>query len=87
MDSYKIEFKSNAWKDLKAIQKPFVKKISNKIYQLSVNPFPHGFKKLKSSETIYRIMVGEYRVIYSINQSLRLITVYYIRHRKDIYKN
>ena len=44
-----------------------------------------GVKKLKN-DTSYRIRVGTYRVIYEIDDKNKIVTVYKIRHRKDVYK-
>jgi mRNA interferase RelE/StbE len=54
---------------------------------LANNPRPIGVKKLKdSSEDLYRIRVGDYRVIYTINDGIRIVNILRIGHRKDIYK-
>ena len=87
MPEYKITFKSSAHKELERLPKPAVRKIVIAIGQLAENPKPMGVKKLKdSSEDLYRIRVGDYRVIYAINDGIRIINVRRIGHRKDIYK-
>ncbi len=86
MDSYKIEFKAQALKDIKLIPKIYIKNIYKRIKLLEKKPYPTGIKKLFSSENLFRIRTGNYRVIYSVDQNVKIITIYYIRHRKDIYK-
>lgn len=49
------------------------------------NPRPQGSKKLKTTN-YHRIRIGDYRVIYEINENEKSITVFKIRHRKDVYK-
>lgn len=85
MGKYNISFKPTAEKELNLIPVKFAEQIINKIRLLTYNPRPMGVKKLKN-DTSYRIRVGMYRVIYEINDKNKIITVYKIRHRKDIYR-
>jgi mRNA interferase RelE/StbE len=84
---YKITFKNSAYKELERLPKSTVRKIAVAIDGLEVDPRPVGVKKLKdSSEDLYRIRVGDYRVIYTINDGVKIVTILRIGHRKDIYK-
>ncbi len=86
MGSFKIDWKSSSEHDLKKITKQYIPKIINAIESLADNPFPVQSKKLKDSESSYRLRIGDYRVIYQINSQSKVITIYHIRHRKDAYK-
>ena len=55
MDSYKIEWKRSAIKELKDLPKEVVLRIVQEIGELSINPYPHGVKKLSGAEHTYRI--------------------------------
>lgn len=84
---YKISFKASAYRELERLPKPVVRKISLAIDELAGNPRPVGTKKLKDSrEDLYRIRVGDYRVIYVIDDGIKIINVLRIGHRKDVYK-
>ena len=84
---YKIIIRESAFKQLKKIQKPDAKRIESAINALSEIPRPIGFKKLKGFyEDLYRIRIGDYRVIYTIEDKIQVIDVRQIGHRKDIYK-
>jgi mRNA interferase RelE/StbE len=84
---YKITFKNSAYKELEQLSKSIVRKIAVAIDELANNPRPVGVKKLKdSSEDLYRIRVGDYRIIYTINDGIRIVNILRIGHRKDIYK-
>ncbi len=85
MDSYKIEWKRSAIKELKALPKDIVSRIVSAIGQLSMNPYPHGVKKLSGSEHTYRIRQGSYRVVYSVTKATSVVEVVRIAHRKDVY--
>ncbi|MBT3207933.1 MAG: type II toxin-antitoxin system RelE/ParE family toxin [Bacteroidetes bacterium] len=51
------------------------------------DPFPvNKCKKLKGTEKSYRLRVGNYRVIYEVENLIKVVTVYHVRHRKDVYK-
>ncbi len=83
MGGYRIDLKNSAYHDLKKIDRHMQAKILGEIKGLSHNPFPSDVKKLKGTESIYRIRTGDYRVIYKIEENT--IIIYYIRHRKDAY--
>jgi mRNA interferase RelE/StbE len=84
---YKINISESALKQLHRLPKQAVKKIDAVIIKLGKNPRPPGVKKLKGmSEDLYRIRVGDYRVIYSIEEIIKLIDVRQVGVRKDIYR-
>ncbi|OQX63220.1 MAG: hypothetical protein B5M51_05300 [Anaerolinea sp. 4484_236] len=86
MVSYKIKFKKVAEKDLRKIPKNTIPKIIKAIHELASNPRPQGVKKLKTFNHSYRIRVGKYRVLYTIEDKFLIIEVIRIRHRKDAYR-
>jgi mRNA interferase RelE/StbE len=49
------------------------------------DPFPHGVKKLKARDG-YRVRVGDYRILFTVNRAARLVRVGAIGHRKDVYR-
>jgi len=87
MSKYKIEYSEDSTKELTKIHKNDVKKIIAKIELLSDDPFPSGYKKIKGKLKLWRIRIGDYRVIYSIEQANLIIYIIRIRHRKDVYDN
>jgi mRNA interferase RelE/StbE len=82
---YKIEILSSADKSLKKINAKDRITIARAIDRLSENPTPHGYKKLQNSE-FYRIRIGDYRVIYQIQNNELIVVIIRIGHRKEIYK-
>ena len=84
---YRIVISNSAEKDLSKLSKPTFKKVEVAIDGLANEPRPQGVKKLKGlSEDIYRIRVGDYRIIYSIEDKIRIIDIRRVRHRKDAYE-
>lgn len=86
MDSYRIEFKPTVEKDLSRLPQAIIVKALERIESLSTNPFPADIKKLKNSKRLYRIRLGDYRIVFEIDSMLSYIIVHYIRHRKDVYR-
>jgi len=86
MESYKIVIKRSAAKEIEKIPKAHRKRIVSKIEGLSTEPRPPGVKKL-SGEEKYRIRLGEYRILYRIDDSIITITVVKVGNRKDVYRS
>jgi len=85
---YKIEIPETLLKkSLKKIPTSDAKKIIEEIDSLEHDPRPSGSKKLKGStkKPLYRIRIGDYRVVYSIFDNILTILIIEIGHRKDIY--
>lgn len=86
MQDYEIVFAKSVVKDLQKIPSEYAEKILAKIELLTDNSFPHGYKKLKGFQNLYRIRVGDYRIVYAIYHRKRIIDITVIRHRKDVYE-
>jgi mRNA interferase RelE/StbE len=82
---YKLEILTSAHKALHKINHEDRAAIAKAINNLSENPRPNGYKKLKGSE-LYRIRTGDYRVIYQIDNAKLLVLVVRIGHRREIYR-
>ncbi len=85
MSDYHITFTQSARKELERLETKFVKKIFPRIEQLSENPRPKGCRKLQGKENLWRLRVGDYRIIYSTDDKEKLIDIIRIRHRKESY--
>jgi len=82
---YKIKIISHAGKDLDYLQGKVFTKIKNEIIGLSKNPRPYGVIKLTNQEG-YRLRLGDYRILYRIDDKLKEIFIYRIKHRKEAYR-
>ena len=83
---YTVIISESALKQLEKIPKTDGRRIVKSIDSLSKNPRPAGVKKLKGqSEDLYRVRVGDYRVVYVIDDGVKIVDVRKIGHRKDIY--
>ena len=86
MDFYSVRFLKSAEKGLRKIHKSRLPNILEAIEALKANPRPIGCRKLVGSESSYRIRIGDYRAIYTIEDTIRIVEIDRIRHRKDVYR-
>ena len=86
MASYRIAWKNSAKKELKRLDRTVIPKIIAAAESLAADPHPSGHKKLQGSEHTYRIRIGDYRVVYSIEDQILLIEIIKVGHRKKVYK-
>lgn len=86
MEPYRIEYAKGVEKDFRKIPTKAADRIAASIDKLGADPRPAGCVKLVGFETAYRIRVGDYRVIYQIHDSVMIILVIEVGHRKDIYR-
>lgn len=84
--AYRIELKPAAERDLKNIPKTDQKRIVRKINTLGNDPRPPGAMKLRRADDLWRIKVGDYRILYQIQDEVSLVIVARIRHRREVYR-
>jgi mRNA interferase RelE/StbE len=84
--TYIIITPKNVQKQLDALPSDIYDRIDAKIQQLAENPRPDGVVKMKGGDNEYRIRVGDYRVLYEINDKDVIIFLLQCKHRRDIYR-
>jgi mRNA interferase RelE/StbE len=84
--SYQIEFTRPAAKQLKALPGDIQSRLELKIDTLTQEPRPPGVIKLQGDEDLYRIRVGDYRIIYTIQDDILVVLVVTVGHRRDVYR-
>jgi mRNA interferase RelE/StbE len=85
MADYAITFARSAQKELEDLDAPIVNRIFPKIEALGTDPRPPGCRKLKGEKNLWRIRVGDYRVVYSIDDAERTVDINRVRHRSEAY--
>lgn len=85
MIKYEITLASSAEKEINSLPESVQKRVEKAIDSLKSNPRPRGTAKLKSKEDLYRIRVGDYRIIYVVDDKKHLVDVSYVRHRSKAY--
>ncbi|HUA38451.1 MAG TPA: type II toxin-antitoxin system RelE/ParE family toxin [Candidatus Sulfopaludibacter sp.] len=87
MADYSISFARPARKELERLPGDIAGRILAKVEALAKNPRTVGDVKLHGQKNLWRICVGDYRVVDSINDFSRMIDVAVIRHRRDVYRD
>jgi mRNA interferase RelE/StbE len=86
MSEYRITFARSAGKELDKLDRPIARRVWTAIEKLSKNPRPSGCVKLTASQNDWRIRIGDWRVIYTIDDAAKIVDVSAIRHRSDAYR-
>ncbi len=86
MDSFEIVFRPSVHKDLRRLPKTVIARIVARIESLTDDPLPPRVVKLSNAERLYRIRVGDYRLVYEVDTDAKVVTIHYVRHRRDVYR-
>lgn len=86
MDSYAVTFARSARKELQALQHDLAARILAVIEELAEEPRPAGCRKLRNSKDLWRIRIGDHRVVYRVDDRERTVDVVIVRHRSDVYR-
>lgn len=87
MADYSVTFARSARKELEKLPSSVARRIIERIETLLINPRTTRSVKLQGNRNLWRIRVGDYRVIYRINDAERIIDISIIRHRRDAYRD
>ncbi len=83
--TYQVNLKRSAEKELERLPKEIHDKIVKRLFSLKDHPHIPGAKKLLGGER-YRIRVGQYRILYGVDESQQIIEVFSVGHRKEVYR-
>lgn len=86
MAGYHITFTRSARKELEALKDPLLLRIIRNIEALAIEPRPANCRKLTGADDLWRIRVGDYRILYTVQDKSRRVDVIAIRHRSDAYR-
>ena len=87
MAAYNISLKPSVEKDLRPLPKSIVARVMDQIEELKTAPLPRKALKLSTAERLYRIRVGDYRIVYEVDTKAKQVLIHYVRHRRDIYRS
>lgn len=83
---YTVDFKPAAARQIRKLPKATQNQIIKHIEILGENPFPAGVVKLAGEDDLFRIRVGDYRVIYSVENKKLVVLVVSVGHRREVYR-
>jgi mRNA interferase RelE/StbE len=84
--SYRVTLTATAVKERKRIDPVIRKRIDQALIGLQSEPRPSGVKKLSGRHQDWRVRVGDYRILYEIDDDQQQITIWRIAHRRDVYR-
>jgi mRNA interferase RelE/StbE len=83
--SYALELKPSAHKELESLPNSVLSRVMRKLESLQHDPRPAGCKKLKGYKDQWRVRIGDWRVVYIIDDTAKLVSVTRIAHRREVY--
>jgi len=83
---YRIEIKHSAQKELDALDHKLFNRIDKKILVLADDPRPAGCKKLRGYKDLWRVRVGDWRIVYIVDDAAALVSVTRVAHRREVYE-
>ena len=86
MNNYSVEVKPSARKELESLPDNVLARVLQKMNSLRTAPRPAGRKKLKGYRDQWRVRVGDWRVVYIIDDAAKLISITRIAHRREVYE-
>ena len=86
MARYALDIKPSARKELENLSDTLIARLAPKIDDLATDPRPSGYRKLHGYKDLWRIRVGDYRVVYIIDDGRKMVSVTRIAHRRDVYE-
>ena len=83
---YEILIERTAERDLKSLPTSIFNRIVYRIKGLAETPRPPGCHKLAGSKNDWRIRIGDYRVVYAIDDTRQRVRIFRVRHRREVYR-
>jgi mRNA interferase RelE/StbE len=86
MARYEVRFRRSAEKDLRRLDTTVQRRVLKAAEELADEPRPAGCKKLHGSDDAFRVRVGDWRIIYTVDDGILVVAIERIRHRREVYR-
>lgn len=83
---YRVLIEHRAERELKRLDREIAERIAVRLKELAKEPRPRGVEKLKAKPLAWRLRIGDYRVLYEVNDPAQTVKIYRIRHRREAYR-
>jgi mRNA interferase RelE/StbE len=83
--TYTVAIKRSAEKEMESLPREVHRRVTAKIISLEMNPRPAGIRKLQGTEG-YRLRVGDYRILYTVDDRSHTVVIYSVAHRREAYR-
>jgi mRNA interferase RelE/StbE len=84
--SYRLSIPRRVGKQIGSLQPRDRNRVDAAILALEEDPWPHGSTKLQGRQDEYRIRVGDYRIVYAVDDEAELVEVLRVAHRREVYR-
>ena len=84
---YSIGYTTSAQRELRKLDSSVRRRVRAAIDALAEDPRPNGCKKMSGFETLWRIRIGDYRVVYDVIDEQVIVTVVRVAHRREAYRS
>jgi mRNA interferase RelE/StbE len=84
--AYRLEDTAAARRDLQALQRDILIRIEARLQELAENPRPRGVERIRGTPGGLRVRVGDYRILYTVDDAEQVVTIGRVRHRRDVYR-
>jgi len=86
MSNFSVTFARSARKELEALDSGIVVRVLRRIESLAFEPRPVGCRKIRGETNLWRIRVGDHRVVYSVRDREQVVDIVAVRHRSEAYR-
>ena len=86
VSNYRVALAASAEKELHGLPRKVVSRLVPRLDNLALVPRPRGCRKLKGGDNEWRIRIGDYRIVYEIDDAAKTVDVTRIAHRREVYE-
>lgn len=83
---YAVRFHPSATRELEKLDSRVRRQVARAVDRLATNPHGGGAIKLRGADDLWRLRVGDYRIIYQVREAILLVLVIRVRHRREAYR-
>ena len=84
--SYTVQLAPAAKRQLRKLDRSIQERVVRRLEKLEKDPRPSGVEKMEGDESTYRIRMGEYRIVYEIQNKVLVVLVLKVGHRREVYR-
>jgi len=86
MPAFSVTLKPSVEKDLRHLPATVLGRVMERIDGLRAEALPRAAVKLSGAERLYRIRIGDYRLIYEVDTQAKQVVIHHVRHRREVYR-
>jgi mRNA interferase RelE/StbE len=84
--AYRLAIRPAAERDLRALTPNILARVDARIRDLANRPRPRGVERLRGPQGGFRLRVGDYRILYDVDDTQQVVIIGRVRHRRDVYR-